>query len=310
MSRASRLPYLTPYAAQEFVVTPRIIQENRGLALLLPTLLIMALFSIFPLIEGIRLSFTNANLLNSGAQWVGLANFQKLFSDPVFWSSLWHSIALTAAVVVLQLVLGMVLALALKQELPGVRLFRSVIMASWVIPVAATAVMFTFMVEPGYGYVNIILRLLGIHANSFWFGDLHAAFAVIILLHLWRNVPFYGIAFLAAMQAIPQSQYEAAEMDGSGVVHSFFSITVPGCRNMIIVMVTIHVLWTFNNFDMVYLTTGGGPVYATEVLPVYLYQQSWISYTIGYASSIGTVMFVLLMIYFIIYIRIYQRQLG
>lgn len=288
----------------------RFIQENSGLTLLLPTLLIMALFSIFPLIEGFRLSFTNANLLNQGAAYTGIANYSKLFVDPVFWSSLWHSLILTGAAVGLQLVLGMILALALKQEVPGIRFFRNVIMASWVIPVAATAVMFTFMAEPGYGYINIVLRLLGIKANAFWFGDLHAAFPVIVLLHLWRNVPFYGIALLAAMQAIPHSLYEAAEMDGAGPIHSFFSITVPGCRNMIIVMVTIHVLWTFNNFDMVYLTTGGGPVYATEMLPVYLYQQSWISYTIGYASSIGTVMFVLLMIYFIIYIRIYQRQQG
>jgi multiple sugar transport system permease protein len=156
--------------------------------------------------------------------------------------------------------------------------------------------------------VNILLRLLGIRANVFWFGDLHFALPFIILLHIWRNVPFYGIALLAAMQAIPDSLYEAGEMDGAGPVRRFFMITVPGCRNMIIVMVTIHVLWTFNNFDMVYLTTGGGPVYATEVLPVYLYQQSWISYTIGYASSIGVVMFIILMAYFAIYVRVYQRE--
>lgn len=288
----------------------RFLQENSGLVLLLPTLVIMALFSIFPLIEGFRLSFTDANLLNKALHYTGFANYKRLVADPVFWSSLWHSLVLTGAAVVLQLVLGMILALALRQEVPGISFFRSVIMASWVIPVAATAVMFTFMAEPGYGFINIVLHLFGIKANSFWFGDIHAAFPVIVLLHLWRNVPFYGIALLAAMQAIPHSLYEAAEMDGAGPLRSFFTITVPGCRNMIIVMVTIHVLWTFNNFDMVYLTTGGGPVYATEMLPVYLYQQSWISYTIGYASSIGTVMFVLLMIYFIIYIRIYQRQLG
>ena len=107
---------------------PRIIQENSGLALLLPTLLIMALFSIFPLVEGIRLSFTDANLLNKGARGIGLANFAKLFADPVFWSSLWHSLILTAAAVILQLVLGMILALALKQELPGIRFFEA---SSW-----------------------------------------------------------------------------------------------------------------------------------------------------------------------------------
>jgi multiple sugar transport system permease protein len=282
--------------------------EKRGILLLLPTLIVMALFSILPLVEGFRLSFTNANLLSSTERYTGVANYQKLFSDPIFWESLRHSLVLTVSVVLLQLVFGFILALALKQKVPGVQFMRSVIMSSWVIPVAATAVMFTFMVQPGYGYVNIILRMLGIRANAFWFGDLHFAFPFIILLHLWRNVPFYGIALLAAMQAIPNSLYEAAEMDGAGPVRQFLSITVPGCRNMIIVMVTIHVLWTFNNFDMVYLTTGGGPVYATEVLPVYLYQQSWVSYTIGYASSIGVVMFVILMAYFFTYVRIYQRQ--
>jgi ABC-type sugar transport system permease subunit len=268
----------------------------------------MAVFSILPLVEGFRLSFTNANLLNASAQYTGVANYRRLFSDPVFWQALWHSVVLTVSAVLLQLALGFILAAALKQRVPGIRFFRSIIMASWVIPVAATAVMFTFMVQPDYGYVNILLRLLGIKANRFWFGDLHFALAFMILLHIWRNVPFYGIALLAAMQAIPDSLYEAAEMDGAGSLRRFFVITVPGCRNMLIVMVTIHVLWTFNNFDMVYLTTGGGPVYATEVLPVYLYQQSWVSYTIGYASSIGVVMFVILMVYFAVYVRIYRRQ--
>jgi multiple sugar transport system permease protein len=289
-------------------VKSRFVRENRGLILLLPTLVVMAVFSILPLIEGFRLSLTDANLLSPTAEYTGLANYRILFSDPVFWQSLWHSLVLTVSAVLLQLTLGFILASALKQRVPGIRFFRSVIMASWVIPVAATAVMFTFMVQPGYGYVNILLRLVGIRANVFWFGDLHFAFPFIILLHIWRNVPFYGIALLAAMQAIPDSLYEAAEMDGAGVIQRFFVITMPGCRNMIIVMVTIHVLWTFNNFDMVYLTTGGGPVYATEVLPVYLYQKSWISYTLGYASSIGVVMFIILMAYFAIYIRIYQGQ--
>ena len=286
----------------------RFLRENNGLPLIMPTLIVMAIFTILPLLEGFRLSFTNSNLLNKTTSSIGLQNYGKLLSDPVFWEAFLHSLILTVAAVVLQLVFGMILALALKQDVPGIRFFRSVIMASWVIPVAATAIMFQFMVEPGYGYYNIILKALGVSANRFWFGDLHLAFPLIIVLHLWRNVPFYGIALLAAMQAISKSQYEAAEIDGAGPWRAFRHITIPGVRNMVIVMVTIHVLWTFNNFDMVYLTTGGGPVYSTEVLPVYLYQMAWSSYTVGYASSIGTVMFILLMIYFIVYIRIYERQ--
>ncbi len=286
----------------------RFFRENQALPLILPTLIIMAIFTVLPLIEGFRLSFTNASLINKGAQYVGFQNYIKLFADQNFWLAFVHSLILTVAAVVLQLILGIILALALKQNVPGIRFFRSVIMASWVIPVAATAVMFTFMVEPGYGYYNMFLNLIGIKVNTFWFGSLNLAFPLIIVLHLWRNVPFYGIAFLAAMQAISESQYEAAEIDGAGPFRSFFTVTLPGIRNMVIVMVTIHVLWTFNNFDMVYLTTGGGPVFATEVLPVYLYQEAWTSYTTGYASSIGTIMFILLMMYFIVYIRIYQRQ--
>ncbi|HUX50848.1 MAG TPA: sugar ABC transporter permease [Spirochaetia bacterium] len=286
----------------------RFLRENNGLPLIMPTLIVMAIFTILPLLEGFRLSFTNSNLLNKTTSYIGLQNYGKLLSDPVFWEAFLHSLILTFAAVSLQLVFGVILALALKQDVPGIRFFRSVIMASWVIPVAATAIMFQFMVEPGYGYYNILLKVLGINANRFWFGDLHLAFPLIIVLHLWRNVPFYGIALLAAMQAISKSQYEAAEIDGAGPWRAFRHITIPGIRNMVIVMVTIHVLWTFNNFDMVYLTTGGGPVYSTEVLPVYLYQMAWSSYTVGYASSIGTVMFILLMIYFIVYIRIYERQ--
>lgn len=268
----------------------------------------MSLFTVLPLIEGFRLSFTDASLLKSSSRLVGLANYIALVHDPVFWLALLHSLVLTVAAVGLQLVLGLLLALVLKQELPGIRLLRSIIMASWVIPVAATAVMFTFMVQPTYGYVNIVLRLLGLsRLNTFWFGSLSAALPFIILLHLWRNVPFYGIAFLAAMQAVPRERYEAAEIAGAGALSSFFYVTIPGIRNMIIVMVTIHVLWTFNNFDMVFLTTGGGPVYATEVLPVYLYQMAWSSYKTGYASSIGTVMFLILMLYFMVYISLSER---
>ena len=134
------------------------------------------------------------------------------------------------------------------------------------------------------------------------------ALAFIMVLHLWRNVPFYGVAFLAGLKAIPKNLYHSAEIDGANEWSKFWHITLPGLRNMIVVMVTIHVLWTFNNFDFVYLATGGGPVNATDVLPVYVYRQCWSSYTLGYGASIGTVMLVILMIYFVVYIHIHEKR--
>jgi multiple sugar transport system permease protein len=283
-------------------------ERQKGLLLILPTLLIMSLFTIYPLLDGLRMAFTNTHLLRDTVQYVGLDNFVRLLSDEIFWISLYHSVVLTVVVVLLQFVLGLILAWAMQQELPGMSLFKSIIMASWVIPVAATVIMFKFMAQPDIGLINIILKLTGFkELNRYWFGDLHAALPFIMLLHLWRNVPFYGIAFLAAMQAIPRSYYEAAEIDGASAWQRFVHITLPGIRSMIIVMVTIHVLWTFNNFDFIYLATGGGPVNATDVLPVYVYRQCWNSYTLGYGASIGSIMLIILMIYFIVYLRIYEK---
>jgi multiple sugar transport system permease protein len=284
---------------------------RKGLLLIVPALVIMSLFTVYPLLDGIRMAFTNKHLLKEAVQYVGAANFKRILTDEIFWISLYHSVILTVSVVVLQFILGLVLAWTMKQKLPGMSIFKSIIMASWVIPVAATVIMFKFMAQPDIGLINIALKLLGFkNLNRYWLGDLHAALPFIIMLHLWRNVPFYGISFLAAMQAIPNSYYEAAEIDGASAWRKFLHITLPGIRSMIMVMVTIHVLWTFNNFDFVYLATGGGPVNATDVLPVYVYRQCWNSYTVSYGAAIGTVMLVILMIYFIVYIRIYEKRTG
>lgn len=284
-------------------------ERHKGLLLIVPTILVMAIFTVYPLVEGLRMAFTNAHILKKTNDFVGLDNFIRLAHDEVFWLSLRHSIVLVIVVVVLQLIFGIILALAMNQDLPGMTLFKSIIMASWVIPVAATVTMFKFMLQPDIGLYNIFLKAIGLGSlNRYWFGDLNAAFPAIILLHLWRNVPFYGVAFLAAMKAVPHSLYEAAEIDGANAWARFRHITLPGIRAMIVVMVTIHVLWTFNNFDFVYLATGGGPVNATDVLPVYVYRLSWSSYTIGYAASIGTIMLILLMIYFVVYIRLFEER--
>lgn len=284
-------------------------ERHKGFLLILPTLIVMALFTVYPLLDGLRMAFTNEHLLRDNTEFVGLNNFVRLLSDDIFWVSFYHSILLTSVVVALQFVLGLILAWAMMQQLPGMAIFKSVIMASWVIPVAATVIMFKFMAQPDVGLINIMLRWVGLGDwNKYWLGDRNAALPFIMLLHLWRNVPFYGVAFLAAMQAVPRSYYEAAEIDGASAWQRFIHITLPGIRNMTIVMVTIHVLWTFNNFDFVYLATGGGPVNATDVLPVYVYRLSWNSYTLGYSASIGSVMLLILMIYFIVYIRIYEKR--
>jgi len=287
----------------------KIKETTRGILLILPAIIVISIFTVYPLIEGIRISFTNKHFLKEEDQYIGFNNYTDLIDDEVFWLSLYHSIILTTVVVLLQFVFGLILAWAMKQKVPGMSVFKSIIMTSWVIPVAATVIMFKFMAQPDIGFINIFLKLLGFKdLNKYWFGDINTAFPFIVILHLWRNIPFYGIAFLAAMQAVPTSYYDAACIDGANAWQKFRHVTLPGIRNMIVVMVTIHVLWTFNNFDFVYLATGGGPVNTTDVLPVYVYRKCWTSYSLGPGASMGTIMYIILMVYFIIYIKIYERK--
>ncbi len=285
-------------------------REWFGYVLALPALALIGLVVLYPVVQGVILSFTNAGTLNPGQQsWVGFDNFRNLFTDADFYngfpgsSALVNSVELTAIVVVLELTLGMVLALLLHEKVPGIQVFRSITMASWVIPVVATVMMFNLIWLPSYGLFNIILKDVGLKQyNTYWFGNLNTAMPSIVIMHLWRNTPFFGIALFSAINTIPAERYEAAAIDGASALSRFRHITVPGVAYIAMIMVIIHVLWTFNNFDFVYLSTGGGPVNATLVMPVYVYLQFWHNYTAGYAASAGVIMMLMLLVVTIPYI--------
>jgi ABC-type sugar transport system permease subunit len=290
-------------------------REWFGYVLALPALALIGLVVLYPVLQGIILGFTNTSTLNPGQQtFVGLQNFQTLFADPAFFnglagtSALLNSVLLTAIAVALELVLGMGLALLLRQKVPGIQVFRSITMASWVIPVVATVMMFNLMWLPKYGLINIILKDIGLgQLSTYWFGNLSLAMPAIIIMHIWRNTPFFGIALFAAMQTIPADQYEAAAIDGASTLQRFRHITLPGVAYIAMIMVVIHVLWTFNNFDFIYIATGGGPVNATMVLPVYVYLQFWHNYTAGYAAAAGVVMLLMLLVVTIPYILVVRE---
>jgi len=273
-------------------------RKSFGYAILFPALLVILGLNLYPTISGILTSFTNQSLIDPGhSLFIGLDNYFKLLKDPVFQISLVHSLELTFSAVVLQVILGLMMAQLLIQKVPGIQFFRSVAMITWVLPIIASVVMFRFMTLPSYGFLNILLKDIGLGqwARN-WFGDETFAFLLVLIMHLWRNVPFYSIAFMAAMQAIPVDLYEAARIDGAGDWRQFWFITLPNLRYIILVMVVLHVTFTFNNFDFVYLSTGGGPVNATEVLPSYIYKQAWNGCALGYASAGGVIMLVILVV--------------
>jgi multiple sugar transport system permease protein len=273
-------------------------QASFGYVLLAPALIIILGLNLYPTISGILTAFTNQSLLDPyNWAYVGFQNFQRSFNDPVFRLALVHSLVLTGLAVSLQVILGLILAHLLIQEVPGIHFFRSIGMIAWVLPIIASVVMFRFITLPNYGFINIVLTDLGLgHLARNWFGDERYAFLLILIMHLWRNVPFYAISFMAAMQSISSEIYEAARIDGASAWRQFFHITLPNLRYIILVMVVLHVTFTFNNFDFVYLSTGGGPVNSTEVLPTFIYDQAWNGYELGFASAGGVIMLIVLVL--------------
>lgn len=275
---------------------------------ILPTILFILIFLGYPLIQSIYISFTDASLLRPDVNRVGLKNYAQLLSDRLFWLSLRHSFQLTFTAVALQAILGLGLAVLLNQKVPGIQIFRNIALVTWVIPIAATVVLFSFAATPEYGLFNVLLKQIGLgDLQRYWFGNRDTAMWMIILMHVWRNAPFYALALLAAMQAIPQTLYEAAQVDGANAWQRFWVVTFPYIRYTLGVMIVLHVIFTFNNFEFVFLSTGGGPVRATEVLPTYIFEQSWQYYRLGYAAAIGVAMMLILLTITLISVRLMER---
>lgn len=275
-----------------------------GYAFVIPTTIVLLLIVLYPTLRGITMAFQELSLLQPNqAEFVGLRNFSEMAADPKFWMSLKNSVLLTTLAVSLEYLFGLGLALVLKQKVPGIKLFRNVAMVTWVLPVIVMVIIFRWLVQPDFGLLNVILGSLGL-PTTYWFGSPTWAFPLIVLMHVWRNAPFFAIALMASMQSIPESYYEAASMDGASKLQQFRYITLPNISYVSMIMIVLHVIFTLNNFDIVFLSTGGGPLGSTEVLATYVYSLAFDKYMLGYAASIGLVMLVLLMAFTVVYVKI------
>lgn len=275
-----------------------------GYAFVLPTTFLLGLIVLYPTIRGAVMAFQELSLLNPNqVTWVGLQNFEQMLSSPAFWEAFTNTVVLTAGAVSLEYVFGLGLALVLKQKLPGIKFFRNFSMVTWVLPIVVMTIIFRFMVQPDYGLFNVVLSTFGVE-TQYWFGSTTWAFPLIVVMHVWRNAPFFAIALMASMQSIPESLYEAAELDGAGTLEQFRYITLPNISYVSMIMIVLHVIFTVNDFEIIYLTTGGGPLGSTEVLATHVYKLAFNQYTLGYAASIGLTMLVLLMGFTVIYVKL------
>jgi multiple sugar transport system permease protein len=282
----------------EVIMTQK--QSWKAYLYFVPVAVLIITIFVYPLGYSIILSFFRHNLLKPGAtKFIGLRNFIKLFHDELFAKSLLHGIAFTFFSVVFEYICGLVAALCLSSKYAKFKnVNKALLMLPWAVPIAINSMMWKFLLSPNFGFLNQVLAAIGIPGviDREWLGNIHSVLPVIIVINIWRSFPFYTITLSAGLSSIPKELYEAAEIDGADGFRRFCSITMPGIRITSAVIVIFHIIWTFTNFDVIYLLTAGGPLNASEVLPTLMYRQAFTNFNMGYASSIGVFLFVILFI--------------
>ena len=273
---------------------------------LLPVVIPLLVVFGYPLINSVVMSMQNYKL--SAPKDIGFnnfANFSKLFADKDIRLIMINSIVYVFSSVIMQFILGMILALALRKPFRGRGIFQSIVFLPWAFSAFVIGLMFRWSFNGEYGVVNDLLQKLGIVSEKIaWLGTPGLSLLVVIFAMIWMGVPFFAIMLLASLQSIPQDVYEAADIDGSGAINKFFKITLPYIKPTIITTLLLRVIWVFNSFDLIVVITGGGPASTSQTLPSYMYTKAFSSYDFGLASALGVVLMLILVCYALIFLKI------
>lgn len=269
----------------------------------IPALAFYALFALFPMLIALYLSFTQWNGL-SPETWVGLQNWMALFSDSVTG----HALLLTLELMILSWVIQTPLSLLLGIFMAGVQRYRSVLSVFYFVPLlfSAVAIGLTWLsiLDPNFGLLNTLLETIGLPGLARgWLGDPGLAFYVIVGLISWQFIPFHALLYMGGARQIPRELYEAANIDGAGRMQRFFSITLPQLKYTIVTSTTLILTGSLTYFDLIWVTTGGGPGYATRVLPLQMYITAFQNETVGYGSVLAVLLAVMGIILSLILLR-------
>ena len=281
--------------------------------LLAPAILIVILIIGYPVVRAVVLSLYKYDLTNlQGVKFVGLQNYIDIFTkDPAFWPAFKNTVIWVSVTVISQLLLSLLLANILNKFFIGRGIVRSVVLIPWVTPCVLISLMWAWIFNGNYGVMNEILQKLHlINENVAWIAQPNTALWIQILAMIWQGIPFFTIMILAAMQSVPRELYESASVDRASRIKQYFYITIPGIASTIVSTVMIRLIWVFNNVDIIYTMTGGGPGYSSLTLSVYTYLQAQKSMKFGYGSAVAIIGAVFMSIVIFIYLRITREQGG
>ncbi len=279
-----------------------------GVLFIVPFAIAALVFMVYPVAEAVRLAFYDYNPLNpEAASFAGLENFRTLAADPLFWQAFRQAAVWTVSSIVLQTVIGVALALLLHLPLAGISVFRGLLLFPYIVPTVVIALILQWMLNPEIGVVNWSLRGAGlIDDNIYWLATPGLAMLSTIALNVWKYTPFVTICVLARLQTIPLELYDAAKVDGAGVLRRFVDITLPQLAEVLTVVVIFRTIWTFNKFEEIYLLTRGGPGTSTFNLAIYSFEQSVANLKMGVGAATGVVMMAILFVGSLVYMRVFR----
>ena len=271
-----------------------------ALIFILPATIGFAVFFVYPAIRGIYLSFTDYSLLGA-AKWIGVDNYTKLFKDPIFWNSL----KVTGYYVVINIVVQTIVALGLALLMDRVTkstFSKGIILLPYLIAPVVCALLWFWMLDAQLGIVNQFLEFIGLSGQS-WFGNPNLVIPTIAMVNVWKYMGYTALLIYAGLQTIPPSLYEASSLDGATGFAAFRSITLPLLRPVLVLVLITSMVGSFQVFDVVAVTSKGGPGNASRVIQLYIYDQAFGQSHFGYASAISVVLFLILIVVAVLQFR-------
>lgn len=276
---------------------------------LLPSLLILVVFLLFPLIWNIYVSIHNVSILTILKDWdfVGLKNYIDLLTEPKFYESLKLTLFFAGGSVLAQFTIGLVLSILLNQKIQGTNIFRMLLIIPWSISTVITAFSFKFMYDDNFGILNYLLKQMGFDSVG-WLSDPNIAIWSIVLTNIWYGTPFTILFLTAGLQSINPLLYEAALIDGATKIKRFFFITIPLLRQFMVTNLILITVWSINFFDLQLIMTGGGPLFSTTTISLYMYRQAFEFGSFSGGATIGILLIIMNLLLTLTYIKIFNRR--
>jgi len=272
----------------------RLLSIARPYLYILPTFFFLFVFTHYPILKTFYMSLFKWNLATPKREYVGLSNYGQAWSTPLFWQVLQNNILFALGTVPLTLALALALALLINQKIRGLAIYRALLFYPTMIPMAAAAMIWLWILTPNYGLLNYYGKWIGL-PDIHWLGHSRLALWALVLVGVWKRVGYYMVIYLAGLQVIPEHLYEAATIEGASPWHRFWRVTFPLLSPTTFFVGIMAVIDSFQAIDQVYLMTAGGPGNVTNLLIFYIYQNAFRFFDFGYASAVSGVLFLILL---------------